>query len=189
MNMFIWIEKERGSLFRRHVSSGAQDSSGGSYLTLSYLSLSCCSLSRTRTLTFSDPHPSDICCPFPVNVCSCRHSCCDLPQACLPLLLPQSLDEPLFLLPQTQAITVDLTYDSNSFGYGSAPPMQIQCLRATDPTSWRNEFTFGRVCAATIDFKDLPHDLPPHPWDSWLPEDLKHVKTEGGKKLGRDQEL
>jgi len=74
---------------------------------------------------------------------------------------------------------LELSYDRDAFGYEHMPSFPGACLRTSDPATWRNAFTFGRVCAARADFTSLPHDLPPHPWDMWLPDDLKGLKTEG----------
>jgi len=91
----------------------------------------------------------------------------------------QSAEALLKSTPGLEMVSMNLSYDRNAFGYEHLESLPITCLRTADPATWRNAFTFGRVCAARIDFVDLPHDLPPHPWDSWLPDDLKHVKTEG----------
>lgn len=78
-----------------------------------------------------------------------------------------------------QMVTTDLSFDRHTFGMNESSVLTGSCLRNADPTTWRNAFTFGRVCAARMDFKNLPHDLLPHPWDAWLPDDLKNEPTEG----------
>lgn len=40
--------------------------------------------------------------------------------------------------------------------------------------------TFGRVCAARVDFDQFPKDIPPHPWDGMLPPDLQEQLAEPG---------
>ncbi|KAG2435072.1 hypothetical protein HXX76_007159 [Chlamydomonas incerta] len=53
--------------------------------------------------------------------------------------------------------------------------------------------TFGRVCAARIDLQRLPANLPPHPWDAWVPifestpDDINaHVPAPAGTAMGEE---
>jgi len=83
-------------------------------------------------------------------------------------------------------VSLSLSFDKGAFGQNQTTELAGSCLRSADPATWRNSFTFGRVCAARTDYVDLPHDLPPHPWDFWLPDDLKYVKTQGRSWTGSE---
>ncbi len=68
-----------------------------------------------------------------------------------------------------ELLELNVTYDRNSFTYKDKEFVELKCLRLADRKAWVQEQTFGRVCAARVDFAGLRADLPPHPWDDWVP--------------------
>lgn len=68
-----------------------------------------------------------------------------------------------------ELLELNVTYDRNSFSYKDKEFVELKCLRMADRKAWVQEQTFGRVCAARVDFAGLRADLPPHPWDDWVP--------------------
>lgn len=68
-----------------------------------------------------------------------------------------------------ELLELNVTYDRNSFAYADHPFIELRCLRLANRSMWYQAETFGRVCAARIDVPQLPANLPPHPWDAWVP--------------------
>lgn len=64
---------------------------------------------------------------------------------------------------------ISLSFDPYSFDLGghAAKGLQLRCLRAADPVHWKQQATFGRVCASRHDYASLAPDLPQHPWDPY----------------------
>lgn len=74
----------------------------------------------------------------------------------------------------SQVVAVNITFDPASFAFTNLSVLPLTCLRASDRTTWRTSASvFGRICAARIDLPDFPHELGPHPWDTWLPQELR----------------
>ncbi|GAX77334.1 hypothetical protein CEUSTIGMA_g4780.t1 [Chlamydomonas eustigma] len=67
-----------------------------------------------------------------------------------------------------QMVSVNLTYDpkSNVLGVGHDAPPALQCMRLRDSSKWLGPSTFGRLCAADIDYAELPESLPAHVLDT-----------------------
>jgi hypothetical protein len=68
-----------------------------------------------------------------------------------------------------ELLELNITYDRSSFAYKDQLYLQLRCLRLANRTLWYQAQTFGRVCAARGDLASLPANLPPHPWDAWVP--------------------
>ncbi|EFJ52303.1 hypothetical protein VOLCADRAFT_102964 [Volvox carteri f. nagariensis] len=68
-----------------------------------------------------------------------------------------------------ELLELNVTFDRQSFGYDQYPFLELKCLRLADQSQWFRFETYGRVCAARVDRKDIPDDIPPHPWDDWVP--------------------
>ncbi|KAG2500986.1 hypothetical protein HYH03_000808 [Edaphochlamys debaryana] len=68
-----------------------------------------------------------------------------------------------------ELVELNVTHDRHSFTYGNKPYHELKCLRLANRTMWYQAQTYGRVCAARMDVKNLPENMPEHPWDSWVP--------------------
>ncbi len=87
-------------------------------------------------------------------MCSCCHLGCHCLDRCM-----------------MQVITLNITFDAETFGMGGLSHLPLTCARRADGV-WNGPWVFGRVCAARMDLESLPPDLPPHPWEFTLPPDL-----------------
>ncbi len=86
-----------------------------------------------------------------------------------------------------ELLELNVTFDRESFSYDKYPFIELRCLRFTNRSLWYRMETYGRVCAGRVDLADLPDNLPPHPWDSWVPSP-EHGKAEaGGGEAGRGE--
>lgn len=66
-----------------------------------------------------------------------------------------------------EVLTINVTFDPNSFDFQGLEALPITCIRARDPRLWaQNAQVYGRVCASRVDRPHLPVNLPSHPWDS-----------------------
>ncbi|GFR42383.1 hypothetical protein Agub_g3254 [Astrephomene gubernaculifera] len=97
-----------------------------------------------------------------------------------------------------ELLELNVTYDRGSFGYSKHDFIELRCMRTVNRSLWFQEQTFGRVCAAQVDLAAMPADLPPHPWDEWVPpasgeqhgeeEEREKAGEEGGEEKGRTVE-
>ncbi len=77
-----------------------------------------------------------------------------------------------------EMVTIEVSHDPNSFGHPSlvGATLKLKCLRGADRGAWRQQYVYGRVCAARLDYGSLPADLPPHAWDSYVPKEDRKME-------------
>ncbi|GIL45617.1 hypothetical protein Vafri_2819 [Volvox africanus] len=69
-----------------------------------------------------------------------------------------------------ELLELNVTFDRDSFSYDQYPFIELKCLRHSNRSLWYPMETYGRVCAARVDWASIPENTPPHPWDGWVPK-------------------